>query len=123
MPKYHPIDVRYKGPSTAYTGSAKKKLKSKPRPVSDITTPKKSPAPVQRAASSRPTNPWGGNNTSELEAFVRKTVDAKPRKPQQMPLAMRLLVPWPFQLVLDLFRRLGWAWSIALIYLLGTVLF
>jgi hypothetical protein len=23
MPKYHPIDVRYKGPSTAYRGSAK----------------------------------------------------------------------------------------------------
>ncbi|MDX8352243.1 hypothetical protein [Cognatiyoonia sp. IB215182] len=121
MPKYHPIDVRYKGPSTAYTGSSKKKSNS--TPASNIAAPKTPSTPVQRAAPSKPTNPWGGKNTSELEAFVRKAVDAKPRKPQQMPLAMRLLIPWPFQLVLNLFRRLGWAWSIALIYILVTVLF
>jgi hypothetical protein len=30
MPDYHPIDVRYKGPSTAYRGSAKARASKRP---------------------------------------------------------------------------------------------
>jgi len=60
MADYHPIDVRYKGPSTAYRGSAKRNDTVKPR---RDTPPQKAPATRQAASPSSPTpaqpNPWG----------------------------------------------------------------
>ena len=62
MADYHPLDVRYKGPSTAYRGSAAKKAdapdlpkrtKHKPPPIPKTTT-----AP-QPAMPAKP-GPWGG---------------------------------------------------------------
>jgi hypothetical protein len=49
MPKYHPIDVRYKGPSTAYRGSAKQH-KSSFQPTAKASSAEKH----QSAASPSP---------------------------------------------------------------------
>jgi hypothetical protein len=55
---YHPIDVRYKGPSTAYRGSAKRTSESplnSLRKAQPITPPQRQHQPAQPPTQS----PWG----------------------------------------------------------------
>lgn len=121
MANYHPIDVRYKGPSTAYTGSANKRQLDTPK-----VQPDRQPAKVRQQTKATPPagpNPWGIKQAGSPNPAPRPQPKPRPEPRAQMPLAMRLLLPWPVQFVTGMFRRLGWAWSIALIYLLGTVLF
>jgi len=55
MSKYHPIDVRYKGPSTAYRGSAKQQKSTFTAVAKASQTAKSSPSP------------WGGAKTTAPE--------------------------------------------------------
>lgn len=53
MTKYHPLDVRYKGPSTAYRGSAHRKALER--------APKQSKPKLDQGNSA---GPWGGKATA-----------------------------------------------------------
>ncbi|MEM9969302.1 MAG: hypothetical protein AAF755_14595 [Pseudomonadota bacterium] len=118
MAKYHPIDVRYKGPSTAYTGSAKKKQMTNPVSLPDAQSAKKPSKPKAPMRSNA--NPWNATQRGMPGPAPRP---AQPHKPAtQMPLAMRLLLPWPLQFLAGMLRRLGWGWSLALLYLIFTFL-
>ncbi len=58
MSKYHPLDVRYKGPSTAYRGSAfHKRQPGVPDPPDPAIPPIPSPWGAGRSAPSRPPGP------------------------------------------------------------------
>lgn len=76
MADYHPIDVRYKGPSTAYRGSAKRNDTVKP--ASDRATPGKSM--VQKATAGAEASPWGGAKPAQPQA---------PQQPRPTPAAPR----------------------------------
>ncbi len=121
MSKYHPIDVRYQGPSTAYTGSLNKRQIDPPAPAPQPVDIPRSADQTAKAAA----NPWGAEQRATSAPLPPPKPRPAPRRAGStaMPLAWRLLVPWPVQMVVGLFRRLGWAWSIALLYILGTVLF
>ncbi|MDB4111981.1 hypothetical protein N9571_05455 [Yoonia sp.] len=54
MSKYHPIDVRYKGPSTAYRGSAKQQKSTFTAVAKASTTAKSSPSPWDGAKTTVP---------------------------------------------------------------------
>ncbi|WP_159087002.1 hypothetical protein [Loktanella sp. Alg231-35] len=75
MSKYHPIDVRYNGPSTAYRGSAKRMqnqpLKARHKAV-PVTHPPRQQQPTQRTSQS----PWGAKYRSE-------TPQPRPPRPQK----------------------------------------
>lgn len=63
MADYHPLDVRYKGPSTAYRGSTKRKLDA--APIEDAwAKPMRPPKPAPNHKPKQPApppeaTPWG----------------------------------------------------------------
>ncbi|MEM8536809.1 MAG: hypothetical protein AAGF56_02995 [Pseudomonadota bacterium] len=56
MPDYHPLDVRYKGPSTAYRGSARRM--DRPDMQRRPTQPRKAVQTAEAPATNPTQNPW-----------------------------------------------------------------
>ena len=77
MPNYHPVDVRYKGPSTAYRGSATARKLRETSPVARPAKSKATPAPAQAEANAP--SPWRGNAAAQVRQIVRETASAAPK--------------------------------------------
>lgn len=86
MSKYHPIDVRYKGPSTAYRGSAKR-MPEQPlnslRKANPATQPGRQRQPAhpkpKAPAHPSPQSPWGAKYRAETSQ------PTPPRPPKSTP--------------------------------------
>lgn len=74
--KYHPLDVRYKGPSTAYRGSAKW---AKPARNSDT------PAPADKSPWEAKTRPDANKMTLTAPAVSNKSRDTPQPKQTRGP--------------------------------------
>ena len=103
--KYHPIDVRYRGPSTAYRGSAHRKEKFAKAPMKAKTsTPPEAPV----AATAGPwaqkartvATPWGAGKASA----PRPPAPPQPQRPTRRRGLSRL--QW-FLLILGLYLLLS----------------
>ncbi len=82
MPKYHPIDVRYKGPSTAYRGSAKQHTSSFKKVVKPSKTTKSEPA----AAPS----PWdGAKDKPQQQAASSDKAGSTPKDTTGKPISVK----------------------------------
>ena len=79
MREYHPIDVRYKGPSTAYRGSAAaRKLRETATASKAVPAPKATPRPAPAQPAQTP-SPWRGNATAQIRQIVQQATRDAPK--------------------------------------------
>jgi hypothetical protein len=85
--KYHPLDVRYKGPSTAYRGSAYGK-------------PKRRLAPKTAPQSTSIAGPWGANKAGASKAHTTKPVTQPPAHPKKQSSGFGRVIFWGIALII-----------------------